>query len=376
MKTFAIILIIVGSLASARSQTPADSVALRLVEEGKTWLAQNELKKAEQAFRAALKKEAELTAAMAGLGEVAIAKQDWGEANDWYEKILEREPENLDAMHYRGICYRETGKFKALLLRDLDWNNSQKYFNRVLAQDSLYRDTLLQYAFLQRYREDYEEAIALGHLQTRLKPELAEAQRGLFRLYQYLLDNRGEKEALKWLQVHSSEHARYFIGELQRRAGKLDSAEAALQSWLAAAPTISKAPAYLSLARLHYQRGQPQAAEKFFWQAVDGIRDQADAQLVFDEVKYIVTEAELQEYQRLAAPQEYIAYFHRLWVSRDPTPAASFNARLAEHYRRWLYVEKSYIFDRFRTWFNNPDKLSYLKFRRLIISTTVLMTRD
>jgi hypothetical protein len=142
----------------------------------------------------------------------------------------------------------------------------------------------------------------------------------------------------------------------------LDSAEAALQSWLAADPAISKAPAYLSLARLHYQREQPQAAEKFFWQAVDGIRDQAEALLVFDEVKYIVTETELQEYQRLAAPQEYIDYFHRLWVSRDPTPAASFNARLEEHYRRWLYVEKGYLFDRFRSWVNNPDKLGYLKF--------------
>ncbi len=112
---------------------------------------------------------------MAGLGEVEMAKQNWGDANDWYEKILDREPKNLDAMYHRAICYRETGKSKAFVLRDLDWNNSKKYFERVLVQDSLYRDTIFQYALLRRYDEKYEEAILLGHHQIRLKPDLVAA---------------------------------------------------------------------------------------------------------------------------------------------------------------------------------------------------------
>jgi tetratricopeptide (TPR) repeat protein len=346
----------------AQGASVADTTARRLVEEGKAWLAQNEFKKAEQAFRNALKNDAELTAAMAGLGEVEIAKQNWGDANDWYEKILDREPKNLDAMYHRGICYRETGKFKAFLLRDLDWKNSQKYFKRVLAQDSLYRDTIFQFAQLRRYDEKYEEAILLGHRQIRLKPDLIEGQRGLFRLYQYLLDNRNEEEALKWLQAHDSEHSRYFIGETYRRNGKLDSAKVLLSEWLASAPTITMIPAYLSLARLNYQRELPQAAESFFWQAVEGIRRQLDAKLLFEDIKYIVTETELQEFRQLASPNELAAFFRRLLVSRDPTPAANFNVRLAEHYRRLLYVEKNYVYDGFRSWFNNPDKLRYLKF--------------
>jgi len=346
----------------AQTPAPADTTAMRLVEEGKIRLAQNEFKKAEEAFRAALKRDKNLTAAMAGLGELEMAKQNWGDANDWYEKILEHEPQNLEALYHRGICYRETGKFKALLLRDLDWKNSKNYFERVLAQDSLYRDAIFQYALLRRYDEKYEEAILLGHHQVRLKPDLIATQRGLFRLYQYLLDNRDEKEAVQWLQARDTEHARYFIGETYRRNEKLDSAEVLLREWLASAPTISTAPAYLSLARLNYQREQPQAAETFFWQAVDGSRNQVDAELVFEDVKYIVTEAELQEFRKLASPKEYTAFFRRQWMSRDPTPAAEFNIRLAEHYRRLLYAEKHYIFDRFHSWFNNPDKLGYLKY--------------
>lgn len=350
------------SASLAQTPSPADTTGLRLVEEGKNWLAQNELKKAEEAFRAALKKDAKLTAAMAGFGEVETIKQNWGDANDWYEKILEHEPKNWDAMYHRAICYRETGKFKAFLLRDLDWNNSKKYFERVLAQDSLYRDTIFQYALLRRYEEKYEEAILLGHHQVRLKPELVAAQRGLFRLYQYLLDNRKESDAVKWLQTRDSEHARYFVGEAYRRAEKLDSADAVFRTWLGAAPAISAAPAYLALARLNYQREQPQAAESFFWQAVDSIRNQVDAELLFEDVKYIVTETELQEFRKFTSPKEYTAFFRRQWMSRDPTPADGFNIRLAEHYRRLLYAEKHYIFDRFHSWFNNPDKLGYLKY--------------
>ncbi|MCI0694996.1 GWxTD domain-containing protein [candidate division KSB1 bacterium] len=350
------------SASLAQTPSPVDATAMRLIEEGKAWLAQNELKKAEETFRAALKRDKNLTAAMAGLGEVEMIKQNWGDANDWYEKILDREPKNLDAMHHRALCYRETGKFKAIFLRDLDWKNSKKYFEGVLAQDSLYRDTIFQYALLRRYDEKYEEAILLGHHQVRLKPELVTAQRGLFRLYQYLLDNRSEKDALKWLQAHDSEHAQYFIGEAFRCTEKLDSAEVLLRKWLASAPAINTTPACLSLVRLNYQREQPQAAEQFFWQAVDGIRNQVDAELVFEDVKYIVTEAELEEFSQLAAPNEYTAFFRRRWISRDPTPAAGFNIRLAEHYRRLLYAEKHYIYDRFHSWFNNPDKLGYLKY--------------
>jgi hypothetical protein len=95
---------------------------------------------------------------------------------------------------------------------------------------------------------------------------------------------------------------------------------------------------------------------------VEGIRHRLDAELIFEDVKYIVTEAEAEEFRRFSAAPEYVDFFHRVWMSRDPTPAANSNVRLAEHYRRLLFAESNYVFDDFRTWFNNPDKLGYQKF--------------
>jgi tetratricopeptide (TPR) repeat protein len=349
-------------IPSAHAVVPADSTVWRLVQQGKTQLAANKLKDAEQSFRKALQKNRDLTAAMAGLGEVFLAKKDWGEANDWYDKILDREPENLEAMYYRGICYRECGVPKAMILRKLDWDNAAKHFKKVLARDSSFYDTLFQYAKLRRYQENYAEAIELGHRQVRLRPEQVESQLGLFRLYQHFLDNKGASEVTAWLRENDSEHARYFIGEVYRRDNKLVAADSIFLQLLAAAPTASLIPLHLSLARLHFQRRENNEAEQNFWRAVDGIRHRLDAELVFEDIKYLVSETELQQFRRLVAAQDYMDFFYRFWTSRDPTPAAPNNARLAEHYRRMHIAEKDYVYDGFRTWFNNPDKLGYQKF--------------
>jgi len=350
------------SIPSATAAASTDSTAWRLVQQGKTQLAGNNLKAAEQSFRKALQKDRDLTAAMAGLGEVFLAKKDWGEANDWYDKILDREPENLAAMYYRGICYRECGVSKAMILRKLDWDNAAKHFKKVLARDSSFYDTLFQYAKLRRYQGHYAEAIELGHLQARLRPEQVESQLGLFRLYQHFLDNKGASEVMKWLREDDSEHARYFIGEVHRRDNKLAPADSIFQQLLAAAPTVSLVPLHLSLTRLYFQQQENNEAEQNFWRAVDGIRHRLDAELVFEDIKYLVRETELQQFRGLVTAQDYTDFFYRFWTSRDPTPAAPNNARLTEHYRRMRIVEKDYVYDGFRTWFNNPDKLGYQKF--------------
>lgn len=349
-------------LSSGQTHAPTDSTAWRLVAQGKTLLAENKLKEAEQSFKKALKKDRELTAAMSGLGQVYLAKNDWGEANDWYEKVVEREPDNLDALYHRAICYRECGVPKALIMRKFDWDNAAKYFRRVLARDSSFYDTLFQYAQLLRYKKDYTDAIVMGHAQIRLKPDDVGSQRGLFRLYHYYLDNTGANEVIAWLQQRNSEQARYFIGEAYRRDGKLPKADSIFRQLLAGAPGVSMAPIQLSLARLYYQQKQAKAAEKAFWQAVDGIRNRLDAELIFEDAKYIVTEAELQQFRQPAAARDYVDFFHRVFMLRDPTPAADNNVRLAEHYRRLLYAESHYVFDGFRTWFNSPDKLHQQKF--------------
>jgi GWxTD domain-containing protein len=105
-----------------------------------------------------------------------------------------------------------------------------------------------------------------------------------------------------------------------------------------------------------------QQAEKFFWIAVDSSKTDADINLIFEDIKYMVNDKELDAYQKLSTVVAKKEFIHTLWATRDPMPAAPENVRLIEHYRRMQTVETYYRYDGFRTWMNNPDKLHYLKF--------------
>ncbi len=324
-----------------------------------------ELKQAKRLYEKALKADKSSLAARAGLGRIAVDREDWGEANDQFGAILDRAPEDLEAHYYRGICYRESGKFKALLLRKLDWNKSEKHFKEVLARDSLFQDVLYQYAILCRYRERYTEAIRAAHAQLRLRPELLEPQVKIFRLYRYYLAHTGIDTVLGWLADQPWEHARYFQAEALRRTGDLAAADSLLQSLLRQPLTMPRQPIYLSLARVCYARGLVAQGERFFWRAVEEITGRVEADLVFEDVKYVLNDSELSTYRSLQRADSLITFFRVVWTERDPTPAAETNCRLAEHYRRLLFAEKNYEYDGFRTRFNNPDRLNRLQFSKI-----------
>ncbi len=301
-------------------------------------------------------------------GKAAFAKNNWGEAGKHFDQILKRDANNWEAHYYRAICYRETGKFKRFIqaatgiLLATDWEKSEKHFQRIIAQDSAYQDALYQFALLQRYRGKYREAIQLGHAQVRLRPDLAEPQVGLYRLYHHYLKHHKTQEALGWLEKQPWEEASYCIAEKFRRENQLAAADSILQMMLAQNLTRRRQAIYLTLVRLHIARQQFTPAEKYYWQAVDEIPNQLAADLIFEELKYIVTNEELENYRALNSPAEHIAFFYAFWAKRNPTPAAPNNVRLAEHYRRLLYVEENYEFEGFKTLANNPDKLKELDF--------------
>ncbi|MBC7188531.1 MAG: GWxTD domain-containing protein [Calditrichaeota bacterium] len=343
-----------GLAQPAQLLARADSLRLR-----------GELQAARQLYQKALKADKSSLAARAGLGKIAVANEDWGEANDQFGAILERKPDDLEAHYYRGICYRESGKYKALLLRKLDWNKAEKHFNEVLARDSSFQDVLYQYAVLCRYRERYTQAVQAAHAQLRLRPDLEGPQVGIFRLYRYFITHTRLDSALAWLAEQPWEHARYSQAEALRRAGELAAADSLLRALLDQPLSMPRQPVYLSLARVAYERGNVAEGEKFFWQAVDQISSRVDANLVFEDVKYVLNDQELEFYRSLRSPDSLIAFFRAMWTERDPTPAAETNCRLAEHYRRLLYAEKNYEYDGFRTRFNNPDKLNRLQFSQV-----------
>ena len=353
-----LILIFCSSSFAHNTTSKVDS----LFQLGDSLVVKGNLNQAKKVFESILKIDKNSVTARAALGKIAYQQEDWGEVKNRFGEILDRDSDNPEALYYRAISYRETGKFKALLQRKLDWNKSKKYFLQVIEQDSLFQDVLYQFGRLQRYREKYEEAVLLGHAQIRLKPELIEPRVRIFKFYRYLVVHRGRKKAIAWLDQQPWDYAIYAKGEKLRRDGKLNQAGTLFQSLLAKPLYMPRQPIYLSLARICYQQKEMNQAEKYFWNAVDEIRYEVEAAIVFEDVKYVLKDEELFEYRALSSMQDKIDFFHKIWVSRDPTPASEKNFRLAEHYRRLLYADKYFMFDRFRTWFNNPDKLTYLNF--------------
>ncbi|NOZ60555.1 MAG: GWxTD domain-containing protein, partial [Calditrichaeota bacterium] len=313
-------------------------------------------------FKKILKNDKNSIEALRGLGKIYVKQEKWGDAKDIYKKLEKVDENPIEAHYYLGICYRETGKFKALIMRHLDWKKAKSHFESVLAQDSLFDDVLFQYAKLMRYWKNYEEAIRLCREQIRLKPELVEPQVKIFRLYRYFITHNSEKKVLKYLSQFPNPEAQFAIAEKFRREGKFAAADSIYQSLLKNPGKMWLQPVYLALARLNYQQGKRMKAQSFFWRAVNEIENDIQADLVFEDIKYIVTDEELHRYRSLKSAKEKNDFFRTFWNRRDPTPGTKINARLAEHYRRLNYAEKNYEYDGFRTWFNNPDQMGYFKF--------------
>ncbi|MEK7727017.1 MAG: GWxTD domain-containing protein, partial [candidate division KSB1 bacterium] len=299
---------------------------------------------------------------LVGLGKIEVAQEKWGKADGRFDDILKRDKNDLEAHYYSGICDREIGKFKALMLRKFDFDQAEKHFDFILSRDSSFFDTVYQLALLEHLRGNEERAVEFGRIAVRLRPELSSTQVGLFRLYRYFLDGAGKEEGFRWLKNHGSEHARYFIGEKHRLLHDYPAADSIFRALMSDELQMNKQRLMLSLAKVYYAQEAGRAGEELFWRAVDSIKTKVDAALVFEDLKYIFTHEEFERYRLLTQPEEWQAFYRKLWSKRNPMPAANVNARLVEHYRRLVVAEQHYAFDGIRSRFNNPDKLSYFSF--------------
>lgn len=319
-------------------------------------------KKAKKNYENILKLDKNCLPAYTGLGKIFIARNNWKKAAKFFNKITTIQPDNPEANYYRGITYREKGKYKALLLRKLDWDKSKKAFEKVISRDSLYRDVLYQYAILKRYRHKYRKAITLGERQIALQPLQPATQSGLFKLYRYFIHHTGQNKAVQWLREQNLQLALFFIAEKYRWDGDSLKAKQLLSALFPGRAPLLRIPVRLSLARIFYRQDKPDSGEFYYRDALDRIKNKYDADIIFEDLKYIITDREYEVYRQLNKPVDWKQFFKKFWLIRNPMPASRINERLTGHYQRLLYAEKYFGYDGFRTWFNNPDKLHYLNY--------------
>ena len=317
---------------------------------------------AEEVYKKALKIYQGCFQAFRGLGKVYFEKQNWARVKDWYKQILDVQPRDLEAGYCLGIAYREAGKTDKHIIKKLHFGKSKKYFAGVIKIDSSFKDVLYQRGFLERRKEKWFESVRWGELQLLSKPDLVHVQVGLFKFYRLLLKNKGEREVTKMLRTAEGDWPAYFLGELHRLKKRYTEADAIFRSLLNQELTISKTPILLSLVRLNIQQNNEEQAIGYFNLATDSIKFEVDSEFLFEDLKYILKDKELDYFKTLSDVEDKRRFFHRFWDSRDPTPVSPINVRVLEHYRRLVYAEKNYWFDRVRNEVTDPDKFGVLKF--------------
>ncbi len=351
--------------AAVHAQPQPRSAAVdSILRQARTALSHNQADSAETLFRAALEVDSRSLQALIGLGRVELAREDGSDAQSWFEDALEVDAGNLEAHYYAGIAAREAGTQLAMILRTMRWNTAEEHFEFVLARDSLYRDVVLQLAILERYRGELERALDLAYRQIALKPGLPEAEIGLYRIYRFLLYDLSAQDALRMLKLRPTHESLFFTAELLRRVNQLDDAEKLLRQLLLNPGGVPVQAALLSLTRIDVKRGRADSAEHAYWEAVDRVSTGLGSALLFEDLKYIVTDAELDTYASLSSDRRKQAFFRSFWARRNPTPSAPSNPRLLEHYRRLLLAESEFEYYGFRNAFNDPEHFRTFHFPR------------
>lgn len=76
-------------------------------------------------------------------------------------------------------------------------------------------------------------------------------------------------------------------------------------------------------------------------------------------MKYLATNEEILEFNKIPDEKKAINFIYTFWNKRNPSPLLKTNPRILEHYKRILYAEKNYRYDKERhSFINNMD--SYL----------------
>ena len=298
--------------------------------------------------------------ALIGLGKVALADRDWHAALGMAKQAMKIDTGNIPSHYIAAIANRETGT--GLMMRNTDWKSSRGYFEWILKRDSSFEDVLYQYALLERYDGFRDHALELVRAQIARKPELVGPQIGLYKLYRYYMAVLDPSEFVGWLGNQPGKLPQYFVGESLRRRGNLVAAESLFAELLHYPEEVSPQALRLSLARLRFQEGNRLAAESEYWKAINDLRAGLGSAILFEDLKYVLSDPELEYYNALDSISQRRDFFRSFWNFRNPSLALKVNVRLQEHIRRYTFAEQYYEFYGFRNRFNNPDFLGELRF--------------
>ncbi|MEM7385387.1 MAG: tetratricopeptide repeat protein [Verrucomicrobiota bacterium] len=198
-----------------------ERTAQEYYNQAKTAAQQGAMKKAEELYREAIRRDPEYGPALTGLGALFLMQKKPGEAEIWFKRALALDPNHATALVNLAMIDQAKG----------DKASALKRLNQVLARNPGYSEAHLNVGTLHASMKDYEKAIHHLTRAIQLNPgrevaylNLASAYRDTNRLAE------AEQQYRKVLQLKPRvPYAHYGLGTLQARNGQHEQAVASLK---------------------------------------------------------------------------------------------------------------------------------------------------
>jgi GWxTD domain-containing protein len=329
-----------------------------LLSQAEIFFVRGNLKESQEHFEKALEIDKNCVAALTGLGKICYSKNDFHDSKDYFDRSLTIDTSSKLLHYYCGIVNRDIAKFRdPIFLKYKSYRRAHEHFKWIFERDSLFLDALYQYAITLKYQDDYIESLGAILTQIRLRPELSDPYCGLIRTFHTIYDNKDIKDLENLISFSQDPLKKYLLGELRRRQGEFDESRSIFRELLNAKVPFPKTLIYISLLKIHAQKNEDDSLDSLYRRALNEITDSLDANMLFNDIKYIAGAQEIDLFNSISEKNRLEGYFTSFWNKRNPITDTKANPRLVEHYKRLVYAEKNYIFDReYFTFFKGNSK--------------------
>ncbi len=274
------------------------------------------------------------------IAEIYDEMENWEYARLWAERTMKLDYNNPGARLIYAKSCRERGYIRPQPLRFFDWKDAKKKFLQVMEVDSSFNKVLYEYAVFQGYKKEFMDGIKTLEAHRKYYPEDIKA----FEKQNYYYDAicfLGEDEDIRELKQMDTDLARFYYGEYCRQHDMLEQADSVFQS-LDGSRSISPTLYDFALAKLAVQQERYTDAERLYMAAIDTMATRMDVNFVYNDMKYVFSDAEFEYYDKIADKTDVRTFFKKSWLRRNPLPASPSNPRLIEHLKRMVYAEKNY----------------------------------
>jgi hypothetical protein len=329
---------------------PTDSLIIfadKLYSEGS-------FKKAAGIYEQILKENAKSIPALKGLAKSLYSQNNFSKGRDMMEKAMLLDTANIELRYFNAVMNRDIFEYlsstgtKSLFAVDESYEKAGFNFKWIMQRDSLYKDVLYQYSLFCRFKKDYEDALKYNLRQIELKPLDYENYCGLRRNFTTAFKDYSHSKLKRFIEGVKGDIKEFLLGEYKRLDEDDDEAIEIFENMLKKNSSVPKPLIYTSLFRLYSAKYKSDKFQEFYWKCLSEMKKKSGQEIIFEDIKYLATVEEITEFNSIEDWEKAGNYFSMFWNKRNPSPLLNTNPRMLEHYKRIVFAEKKYAYDKER----------------------------